>query len=393
VTDGDHTEIQVPVRLVLVEGPCEPREIAVPPEGLLIGRGEGVDISLTEDLAVSHKHARITRATDGMFYMEDLGSANGTFLNGGAITVPRRVALDDVIGIGRTSFELQRASWPSEQSGAVRPASLIDATKDCEGSIGDARIERAKDIPQPGYDADAPGAAASAPGQHNLDDEARSMTWWPTDTARVNASREVHDPALAPQGDGGRPRTGVASNVRQRSEQVTRGEKDVTTQVITFRLAQFDVHGNRAGVVTVELRGRELTGEIADGDRVAVQGRERSGIISATAVRNLTTGGTLQPVRKSNRRRLIRALVIAIVLIVLALLAVHFVPRLHLPGSQNGGSSFVNPGSGGGGGSGGGDGSSGGSGGRVSGTPGGGGSGGGQVVGIYVTRRTARMVT
>jgi diguanylate cyclase (GGDEF)-like protein len=45
----------------------------------ILGRGTEADI-WAEDPAISRKHAKITRASDGKFVLEDLGSTNGTFL-------------------------------------------------------------------------------------------------------------------------------------------------------------------------------------------------------------------------------------------------------------------------------------------------------------------------
>ena len=46
-----------------------------------IGRGGGCTISLPDDTFVSQVHARVVER-DGQLFIEDLGSTNGTFLNG-----------------------------------------------------------------------------------------------------------------------------------------------------------------------------------------------------------------------------------------------------------------------------------------------------------------------
>ena len=48
-----------------------------------------VDLSPSpEDVAVSRQHAEIVRLADGTFTVTDLGSSNGTFLNGSAVAMP-----------------------------------------------------------------------------------------------------------------------------------------------------------------------------------------------------------------------------------------------------------------------------------------------------------------
>lgn len=56
---------------------------------LVIGRDKGCDLVFTED-TVSRKHARIVRGADG-YYLEDLQSRNGTFLNGRKLNGPVRL--------------------------------------------------------------------------------------------------------------------------------------------------------------------------------------------------------------------------------------------------------------------------------------------------------------
>jgi FHA domain len=64
-----------------------------------------VDLSAApEDVAVSRQHAEIVRATDGTFTVTDLGSSNGTFLNGSAAAMspntPMPLANGDSVSVG-----------------------------------------------------------------------------------------------------------------------------------------------------------------------------------------------------------------------------------------------------------------------------------------------------
>lgn len=69
---------------------------------VVLGRGMDADISLPH-IQVSRQHARIY-SRDGVHYLQDLGSANGTFLDGELITAPSRLKLDCMIGVGPYSL-------------------------------------------------------------------------------------------------------------------------------------------------------------------------------------------------------------------------------------------------------------------------------------------------
>lgn len=72
---------------------------------LTIGRLPDNDVVL-DDLLVSRRHAVLLRRPDGNWQLEDLGSDNGTFVNGRR-TQRATVAQTDLIGIGRALLRLQ----------------------------------------------------------------------------------------------------------------------------------------------------------------------------------------------------------------------------------------------------------------------------------------------
>jgi pSer/pThr/pTyr-binding forkhead associated (FHA) protein len=79
----------------------------VPLDGpIQIGRADACQISLTDTYASSF-HARIFER-DGAWYVEDLGSTNGTYLNQRRVTAPAELRAGDRIRIGKTSLELRR---------------------------------------------------------------------------------------------------------------------------------------------------------------------------------------------------------------------------------------------------------------------------------------------
>ena len=71
-----------------------------------IGRREGCAVRLS-DTYVSQVHARLY-GENGAWYVEDLGSTNGTFLNDARVSSPVEVHAGDVVKVGKTVLELRR---------------------------------------------------------------------------------------------------------------------------------------------------------------------------------------------------------------------------------------------------------------------------------------------
>ena len=92
----------------IVEGPRELRGVVVPVNGpVVIGRSPGADIVLGDDF-VSGRHARVLPSGESAV-VEDLGSTNGTVLNGERLSAPARLKVGDVIDIGGTRLEVDRS--------------------------------------------------------------------------------------------------------------------------------------------------------------------------------------------------------------------------------------------------------------------------------------------
>ncbi|MCA1675692.1 MAG: FHA domain-containing protein [Actinobacteria bacterium] len=95
---------KTPGRLKVVE-PAERRgqsyELG---EELTVGRAGGCQVTL-EDTYASQLHARLFRR-DGQFYVEDLGSTNGTYVNQRKVTAPIAIRKGDRLQIGKTVMEL-----------------------------------------------------------------------------------------------------------------------------------------------------------------------------------------------------------------------------------------------------------------------------------------------
>jgi len=66
-------------------------------------------LNLAEDEELSRRHARFTRLASGAVLVEDLGSGNGTLVNGQPIEVPRLLEMGDEVQMGATTVRLEQA--------------------------------------------------------------------------------------------------------------------------------------------------------------------------------------------------------------------------------------------------------------------------------------------
>jgi len=72
---------------------------------LTVGRAGGCQVALGDDTYVSQLHARVFRR-EGQFYVEDLGSTNGTYVNRKKVTAPIAIRRGDRLQVGKTVMEL-----------------------------------------------------------------------------------------------------------------------------------------------------------------------------------------------------------------------------------------------------------------------------------------------
>jgi hypothetical protein len=73
---------------------------------LTIGRANNNDVPLPDDEYASGRHARFEPRRDGV-WVEDIGSTNGTFVNGIRLTRERRLTPGDVVRIGETDLRFE----------------------------------------------------------------------------------------------------------------------------------------------------------------------------------------------------------------------------------------------------------------------------------------------
>ena len=114
----DAGNVLAPVDVSLMDGPQNPAwgrllgedgaafELRGAP---LIGRGEPASLLLS-DPTVSTRHARLVREASGRVFLEDLGSANGTWVNGQEVDRVVRLRHSDRVEFGDRVFRFEEVS-------------------------------------------------------------------------------------------------------------------------------------------------------------------------------------------------------------------------------------------------------------------------------------------
>ena len=97
---------RLPTMLTVTEGSLTGTTLSLTETGVLLGRNPECTLILDDDFA-SGRHARIFRR-EGRWFVEDLGSTNGTFLGSTKLTQPMLVEVGSTLRIGKTVFELRK---------------------------------------------------------------------------------------------------------------------------------------------------------------------------------------------------------------------------------------------------------------------------------------------
>ena len=95
-----------PTQVAIIEGANAGETISLDEAPLLIGRGSDAAIRLDDDY-VSTRHARIA-ASGEQWFVEDLGSTNGTYIGSQRLSQPATLQLGSQIRIGKTTLELRK---------------------------------------------------------------------------------------------------------------------------------------------------------------------------------------------------------------------------------------------------------------------------------------------
>ena len=95
-----------PTHVLVVDGANKGERADLSQAPILIGRGGDAAIRLDDDY-VSTRHARIAASGD-QWFVEDLGSTNGTYIGSARITQPTTLTLGTQVRIGKTLLELRK---------------------------------------------------------------------------------------------------------------------------------------------------------------------------------------------------------------------------------------------------------------------------------------------
>jgi pSer/pThr/pTyr-binding forkhead associated (FHA) protein len=95
-----------PARLVITQGARAGTTLDLVGTEIVMGRGNDVTLPLGDDYS-SGRHARLF-SQNGQWFVEDLGSTNGTFLGRDKVSRPEPVSVGAQIRIGKTVIELRK---------------------------------------------------------------------------------------------------------------------------------------------------------------------------------------------------------------------------------------------------------------------------------------------
>ncbi|MCH2153088.1 MAG: FHA domain-containing protein [Phycisphaerales bacterium] len=127
--------------LIIIAGPNEGEYFSVHDEITVIGRGDDCQVQLADERA-SRNHSRVVLDTSQMvpgtsiplkrYMLEDMGSSNGTSLNGDILESATQIDDGQVIGIGGS-----RLLFTLREFGSAEEA-LKEITRIGQGSLADA---------------------------------------------------------------------------------------------------------------------------------------------------------------------------------------------------------------------------------------------------------------
>jgi hypothetical protein len=216
------------------------RAVGLVPGQYVIGRGADVEIQLLSDPNVSRRHVRLSVTVD-VVEVEDLGSSNGTYLDGKLVQHPLRMSVGSRLRVGAEEFELRR----------LRPARRKEAIT----TSPDIRI------PRPGFVED-PSSPDAATRQESPVDMVYDQVLALLDKGRVDDARRFVDPLLGLLELGHRPLQPAALE-RVAVVALSFGQAANEGRYVDWVVAEHRRRGRLMGPRTVELFERALVAGVA----------------------------------------------------------------------------------------------------------------------------------
>ncbi|MDO5746249.1 MAG: FHA domain-containing protein [Actinomycetaceae bacterium] len=100
------TSSRTPRYLVVTAGPLTGTTMPLGSAPIIVGRAPSCTLVL-DDTYASSQHARFYKHDD-QWYLEDMNSTNGTFVDGERMVSPREIGIGIQVRIGQTTMELSR---------------------------------------------------------------------------------------------------------------------------------------------------------------------------------------------------------------------------------------------------------------------------------------------
>ncbi len=152
-------------QLVMLRGPQPEKVFNLTKDTIAIGRESANDI-IINDPEVSRQHARLIRQ-DEAYIMEDLGSTNGTFINGTRTVGPNLLSDGDEIDLGETVSLVYKAPVSAALETIVSPGAVLATSLEPEPVEPEPEPEPAEapplfdaglpaEVPPPPFDAGLP---------------------------------------------------------------------------------------------------------------------------------------------------------------------------------------------------------------------------------------------
>jgi predicted component of type VI protein secretion system len=149
-------------RMIVRTGPNPGTVFELTKEVSLIGRDVTNDV-VVGDAEVSRQHSRLTR-TPGGYVLEDLGSTNGTFVNGERLVAPRVMNPGDLVALGETVSLTFDATSPEAAATVAQPAATAKPVKKAPQAAAQPAVQAKPSAPpSPAVEGSAPAKKAKKP--------------------------------------------------------------------------------------------------------------------------------------------------------------------------------------------------------------------------------------